>query len=111
MKSMILFFRGIKASVKQNPIIYAVFAIFYIFSAIVAIYVFGKYSSNLMAYDDYDDSLTTFTIGCSRSYSEISEAIQKNILDENIEYIRIVFPRIPKMLKETIQMFLTRLFT
>lgn len=95
MSSIRLFFRGIKSSIKQNPVIYMVFLLFYIFSTIIEIYVSGKYSSNLSAYDNYDDSLTTFSVEydypAGKPFSEIQKAIEKNISDENVGYVRLRF--------------------
>lgn len=90
-----LFWRGIRASIKQSPIIYGVFLFFYIFCTIVGIYVVGKYSSNLLAYDDYDESLSSFSIEYlypeGESFSKLEKAIEKYSVDENVEYVQLRF--------------------
>lgn len=92
MRSLILFFRGIKASIKQNSVIYCVFVFFYIFSTILTIYVIGKYSGDLWYYDEYEGSLTTFNIYCGKPVSEVYEVIQKYTDDENVEFIEVWIP-------------------
>lgn len=94
MNNIRLFFSGIKVSIKQNPVIHAVFLLFYIFSTMVAIYVIGKYSANLSSYDDYDASLSTFSVKYGSEgvlFSEISDAIGKNAANENVGFISLVF--------------------
>ena len=94
MNSIHLFFSTIKASIKQNPIIHAVFLLFYIFSTVVAVYVFGKHGGNISVYDNYDNSLSTFSVDYGSEgvlFSEISDMIGKNAADENVGFISLVF--------------------
>lgn len=94
MNNIRLFFSGIKASIKQSPVIHSLFLLFYIFSTMVAIYVIGKYSANLSGYDDYDASLSTFSVKYGSdgvSFSEISDAVEKNTANENVDFISLVF--------------------
>lgn len=92
MKSIILFFRGIKASVKANPIIYGFFLFFYIFTTIAMIYVVGKYGSNRLANVSYDDSLTTFSVlGHLGTASDVQQAVQKYADDKNVGYVQLIF--------------------
>lgn len=95
MKSIILFFRGIRASVKANPIIYGIFLLFYIFTTVTMIYVVGKYSSNLSAYDDYDASLSTFSVDYGLlseiRFSDIRKTVQDYAGRENVGYIEVRF--------------------
>lgn len=92
MKSIVLFFRGIKASIKQNPVIYTVFLLFYTFSTIVSIYIIGKYSSYIWGVNDYTDSLSTFTAdyGWSSdvSLSQVTNAIN-SLSSKDIGYIEV----------------------
>ncbi len=94
MNSIVLFFRGIKASVKQNPIIYGAFIFFYLFSTIVSIYVIGKYSGDIIAYGDYRNSLTTFNLyldwNDGTPVSEIKEALTNTAADPNVDYIKLM---------------------
>lgn len=96
MRSIILFLKSLKASLRQSPVICSAFAIFYIFSTIISIYVFGKYVNSLVSYDEYDDSLTRFTVECSKKYSVISDTVQKISSDKNVEYIRLFFSEDPE---------------
>lgn len=95
MKSIILFFRGIRASIKANPIIYCIFLFFYIFTTVTMIYIVGKYSSNLSAYDDYDASLSTFSVDygflSETRFSDVRKAVQEYSCSENVGYIRVRF--------------------
>lgn len=95
MDNMKLLLKSIKASVKDSPVIYIVFAFFYVFSVICSIYVIGKYSSNISAYDDYDESLSTFSIDYRMSsethLSDILQSIDKNAADTNVAFIRLRF--------------------
>lgn len=95
MRNFRLFFNGIRNSIRNNPLIYVLFLLFYIFSIISSIYVIGKYSSVLLTYDDYDDSLSTFNIDyglrSDTSLSEIYDSISENVIDSNVEYIGIRF--------------------
>lgn len=95
MNNIKLFFRGIKASMKLSPVIYGAFLFFYIFSVIIGIYIVGKYSSNLLAYDGYDESLSTFTIEYrypdGEQFSKLEKAIEKYSANENVGYVRLRF--------------------
>lgn len=95
MNSIILFFRGIKAAIKANPLVYTIFLFFYVFTTITMIYVVGKYSSNLSAYDDYDDSLSTFSaeyhMGTEVPFSDMRQAVQNYVDDENVGYVQLSF--------------------
>ena len=92
MNSIILFFRGIKASVKSNPIIYGIFLFFYIFTTITMIYVVGKYSSIRSVSGDYDDSLTTISVwGHLGTASDVQQVVQKYADDKNVGYIQLDF--------------------
>ncbi len=93
MKSIRLFFLGTKAIIKQSPVIYAVFLFFCVFTTVVGIYATGKYSGDLMVYDNYSDSLTTFSLSVDwfngTPFSEIKEAINKTAADPNVDYIQL----------------------
>ncbi len=94
MNSIVLYFRGIKASVKQNPVIYGAFIFFYLFSTIVSIYVIGKYSGDIIAYGDYRNSLTTFGLDLDwydgTPVSEITKALANTAADPNVDYIQLM---------------------
>lgn len=95
MNNIRLLLKGIKASIKESPVVYIVFVFFYIFSVICSIYVIGKYSSNLSAYDDYDNSLATFSVdfrlGGETRLNDILQAVEKNAGESNVDFIRLRF--------------------
>ncbi len=95
MRNFKLFFKGIKTSIKDSPLIYMLFIFFYVFSIIASIYVIGKYSSNLLVYDNYDESLSTFNIDygllSSTSLSDVCDSVSEYVADSNVESISIRF--------------------
>lgn len=95
MNGLLLFIRGIKASIKNDPLIHIIFAFFYILTVLVCIYVVGKFSANVSQQNYYDNSLTLFTVnygGLSETkLSDVYESVNKYIDDENVEYIEITF--------------------
>lgn len=95
MNNIIIMLKSIKASVKESPVVYAIFVLFYVFSVIGGIYVLGKYSSNILAYDIYDKSLSTFfldfRLGSKTRLLDISDSLDKLSPDDNVAYIRLRF--------------------
>ncbi len=90
MNSLTLFFRSIKASVRQNPVVYIVFVLFYIFSTVVCIYIIGKYGSTRIQNSAYEDGLTTFKVSVGSDgvrLSELSGGINGVSQDDNVEYV------------------------
>ncbi len=95
MKSMQLFFRIIKASIKKNLAIYTVFLLFCTLTTVAIIYISGKYNSNILAKENYDEMLTTYLIdfGASdnASFSNVEQAVNEYSNNYNVKVIKLNF--------------------
>lgn len=95
MNSFRLVIKRINVSIINNLLIYITFISFYVFCVIVTIYVSGKYFGVISAINDYDETLSSFSVDfkltSETKLSDVIDQLKNYTSDENVEYVRIRF--------------------